>query len=465
MAYRSLNQALLSLIGVIFLICSLQVLSQAQEFDDPNSYLTGEELVKELQKHYSTWKSAKGKERQREADSARFYAWRSSNLEMIDVDEIISDGRLLETEVKAPDATKTVRVDVKLKLTKEDSQAGPSWLVWRRITPERFEVWTPTKGWLFNRNCELIHTANALREGEANGRQWFGAFLPDGHWITTDMKEWGDGIIYIFNSKGQCTHKIKSGNLLHSRDFHNKALIVPWARSNKSGNSWVVRIGSEAGEGEALLEPDGTSLPAISPPSIWQRCMARQLGVRLGPLSYCGSEVESDDGTLIFTSWQPTHGPWVGNPSYDIAPSNGHNYDKPFHLGDIPSEENAFGFWPRSHATYVFNGKRTWFFNAKCEYQGWIVGERVGDSPDRKCMIFRQPDGRCVTVSPTLHVTAAQSFALPDGRRLYPLELQPDIGIGIFTSSKPEADERITTGDLLSSPNILVARWNTKADH
>src|SRR5262249_46811747 len=152
--------------------------------------------------------------------------------------------------------------------------------IWRRITQGTFELWTPHRGWLFNAKGDLLRhvevkrdEAHSANETAPVGREWFGAFLPDGHWITTELHE-GDGRVYIFDKHDHCTHEIKSGALL--QDWKNRAaathemLIVPWARSDKTGQRWLVRIGSNEGMGEALLERDGTWRRVGADESIWQ---------------------------------------------------------------------------------------------------------------------------------------------------------------------------------------------------
>lgn len=417
--------------------------------------LTGDAWLKanadETTKHLNAWRSAKGDDRKREADAVLFYAERAGLMDT--TDEVIADGRLLESEVKLPTESHTVRLDVKLEVPHVHGKWGQSAVVWRRITSSSFELWTPSQGWLFNRNGEVVHTAKPPRT-DGEGRQWIGAFLPDGHWLTTELHE-GDGRAYIFNAKGRCTHEIKSGNLLNLPGYREKTLIIPWARSDRDGDAWVVRVGSEEGLGESLLEPDGTWRRIKGSRSIWQHCMTRQLGVRL-MAGICYFEVESDDGKARMQSGQPSHGSGVGNPTYEINTPLGMES-----LGHIPSDGRDFGFWPSSHAVQVFNGHRTWFFDATRHFQGWIAGERVGDGADRKSMIFRLDDGRYVTVSPSLTASSVGSYELPDGQRLYPLELQSDIGLGLFATRPSEDDRAITSNRLLEAgAKVYVAQWN-----
>lgn len=85
----------------------------------------------------------------------------------------------------------------------------------------------------------------------------------------------------------------------------------------------------------------------------------------------------------------------------------------------------------------------------------------MGDGADRKSMIFRLDDGRCVTVSPYLTASSVESYELPDGQRLYPLELQSDIGLGVF-ATRPSDDDRAITSNMLleAGAKIYVAQRN-----
>ena len=453
---------------ICVLLCSAAVpFATAEEPEGVNYFhgLSGDEWVKanaqEAAEHFAAWKIAQGAERKREADIVCFYAWRAERPDMID--QVIADGRLAQTEVIAPDDTTQIRVSLKHEVPHDDVQHYTQSPIWRRITPTAFEIWTPRKGWLFNSKGELLNTATPSRK-KSEGRQWFGAFLPDGHWITTELLE-GDGRLYIFNRKGHCTHEIKAGALLENdRDAIRiaKPEIVPWARSTGDGKSWIVRVGSEEGRGESLLNPDGTwsKLPASS--SLWQQCMSRQLGVRLSE-GICIYGAESDDGAWRVESGQPGHGIGVGDPAYDLFRTGKNEDNVDFPVGNCPGRGDGFGFWPRSHGIYIQGEDKTWFFDENGKYRGWIAGERVGDAAVGNGMIFRLKDGRCVTVSPELKVMRTERFTLADGRKLLPLELYPDIGLGVFAVGENPKDGAMQFGDTSSlieaSRGVLLGRW------
>ena len=451
--------------------CAVPPLAPAREPDGLNYFngISGDEWVqanaKEAEQHFAAWKSAQGAERKREADIVRFYAWRAERTDMID--QIIADGRLAETEVRAPADTAQIRVSVKHEVPHDAVQRYTQNPIWRRITPTAFEMWTPGKGWLFNSRGDLLNTAVPSRN-KSQGRQWFGAFIPDGRWITTELLE-GDGRVYLFNRKGRCTHEIKAAALLEkdrARIRSAKPELVPWARSTGDGDAWIVRVGSEQGRGESLLNPDGTWRKIAPSSSPWKHCMARQLGVRLSD-GNCDYSVESDDGELHMFSAQAGHGIGVGNPYYEITSTRTKDDVARIGLDEIPGYGRGFGFWPGSHNTYILGTSGTWFFDAAGNYRGWIAGERVGDAADGKGMIFRMKDGRSSTVSPDLKVTRTERFTLADGRRILPLELHPDIGLGVFAvrgKSDADSEELGDTGLLVdTSRTVLLGRWEPVA--
>ena len=74
------------------------------------------------------------------------------------------------------------------------------WLA-RRVTKDAVEVWTPNHGWLFDGQGQLLHEAHPPR-GTGYGREWYGAFLPDGRWVTTDLDEMDGRLQFLFRYRG-----------------------------------------------------------------------------------------------------------------------------------------------------------------------------------------------------------------------------------------------------------------------
>jgi hypothetical protein len=63
-----------------------------------------------------------------------------------------------------------------------------NWVI-RRITPDRFEMWLPHRGLLFDGTGKTIATALPPRH-DGHGREWYGAFLPDGRWPPLIYRKW-----------------------------------------------------------------------------------------------------------------------------------------------------------------------------------------------------------------------------------------------------------------------------------
>lgn len=449
-----------TLVALRLSLLSLQAEAETKEpfyFNDLSGQERQQAFEEAADKHFAIWKEARGKTRSAEAELARFYALRAEKPDM--VNQVIADGKLQETEIKARGTSETVNVEMIYEVPKEEGSYGWPRPVWRRITPSHFEVWTPHEGCLFDRLGRKLATAHPSRDN-STGRQWFGAFLPDGRWLTTELHD-RDDRVYIFNREGVCVREIKVATFTKSKPksddgFNDCALIVPWARSDKRGQAWVMRLGSEGGMGEGLLEPDGSWRWLKPSENAWQQCMPRQLGVRLaGGVSLYFTK--SDDSEYGMMSRQPSHGPGVGEPSFEVVGKGGGS------LGNFNSDGLDFGFWPGSHACYLFGGF-TWFFDSHRRYAGWINGIRVGDASDQRAMLFRMENNAIATVSPDLKAKSFQRFVRSDGRVLEPLNLQPDIGIGVFGLRPITAGADENGGDdFYGLAWIGVGRWKPES--
>ena len=101
-------------------------------------------------------------------------------------------------EIKIPADSHTVSLKALRTLPYEERpffNGDPSWVV-RRMTRARFELWTSKRGWLFDRSGKVLSEAvPPRRDGE--GREWYGAFLPDGRWVTYISSESHRPEIYV----------------------------------------------------------------------------------------------------------------------------------------------------------------------------------------------------------------------------------------------------------------------------
>jgi len=339
----------------------------------------------------------------------------------------------------------------------------------RRIGPKNFELWTPKSGWLFDEKGKVLAEAKVSRR-DGTGRQWYGAFLPDGQWITTDLWE-RDDRIYLFSKQNKLINSFPAGD------------IAGWGRADDTGTHWVVGV---SGYGHADL--DTSSDLQISPWG-WKQHMAHWLkrchlpvpdpswkfvekiksardfvdprnlgsrGIR------CGETSESDDRKASISWDQPGHGRWVGWPHYSMN-TTGHGWES-----CIPwKDTDNLGFFPGSRVTWVGGNKypvrleidpnqprrefeyfRSWIINTDGKVLGWLPAERVGDDPDGKRMWFVDEQGRLLKVAsdgkvsevlqPTL--AGATGNDAPFAHVLF-----PDLKLGFFYT-KPG--------------HLVLARWN-----
>ena len=131
-------------------------------------------------------------------------------------EKVLAGDRLEEISIQPPQALEKVVVTVHdLSPVATQLKESDYTTVWRRITKDRFEMWTPTSGELFDATGEKISQARVSR-GDGWGREWYGAFLPDGRWVTTDLDEF-DNRLSLFSSKGKKLKTIKGDTLIPPR--------------------------------------------------------------------------------------------------------------------------------------------------------------------------------------------------------------------------------------------------------
>ena len=344
---------------------------------------------------------------------------------------------------------------------------GGNWLT-RRITYDNFEVWSPTHGWLFGREGELLNEAKPPRR-DGVGREWFGAFIPDGRWITTDLWEF-DRVLTFFSREGKWLKEIPGATLVPLTGKEKEEpyppigadFLITWARSDKEGRGWIVQVGADGGRGRVWIGPDGPAEPLPEQEGYgWTRCYPRQLGPRGG---FYWQIVPSDSGKVTLGFHVMSHGTECSYPQYFTGddPDNGATVR-------FPGGEWNYGFWPGSTDFFVVAGhpvrptngdvqesatwpteERTWFFNRDADFLGWIRAERLADGSDGRTMLFRTKDNRIVTLDRHQRVLRVQRFVLPANagnvavHNAVPLELFADLHLGLFAD-----------GD-----RIVLARWS-----
>ena len=335
---------------------------------------------------------------------------------------------------------------------------GNGWLA-RRITPQALEVWTSKHGWLFDGTGRLLNEARPPRR-DGDGRDWYGAFIPDGRWVTTDL--WNtDWTLTFFSREGKWIKEIPSAGLatppgpgVPSDPDHPDRSILGWARSDKDGNGWVTNVGRNEGFATVQVGPEGPSRQLFGIER-WQACYSRALGPRGW---YIDMRVPDDAGSILLAREEAGHGPNVGYPSYNITvPQHVAMPDEDDDgkvLFSVPDGNDIFGFWPgrkdlfvgairgvdakgahaeRSYSKSPIDENATWFFTADGRFRGWLRGRRLADAADGRAMLFRMEGShQVVTLSPDLRTARARRFTWADGGTAIALSLFDDLRLGLF---------------------------------
>ena len=333
----------------------------------------------------------------------------------------------------------------------------------RRIGPKNFEIWTPQQGWLFDDKGKVLAESMVPRR-DGTGRQWYGAFLPDGQWITTDLWK-RDDRIYLFSKENKLINSFPAGD------------IAGWGRADSTGTHWVVGV-----SGYGHLDDSGVSSDLKISPWGWRQRVAHYLKRWHLPLFdpawkfvekiksardfvdprnlgsrgiRCGETSESDDRKGSISWDEPGHGRWVGWPHYSMNVT-GHVWES-----CIPSADGGnLGFFPSSLNTWVGRNKyplrpkldresfQSWIIDPNGKVLGWLPAERVGDDPDGKRMWFVDEQGRILKVAsdgkvsevlqPTL--AGATGTDAPFAHVLF-----PDLKLGFFYTK---------------SGHLVLAKWN-----
>ncbi|MEO8614547.1 MAG: hypothetical protein ABI600_05350 [Luteolibacter sp.] len=349
------------------------------------------------------------------------------------VQRMISGDKLQETEIKTDLPTTTFEVSIHATAPMDSAlKEGDSYrTVWRRITKDRFEIWTPKSGKLYDAKGILLAEAKVHR-GDGWGREWYGAFLPDGRWITTDIDEF-DKEVTAFSVKGKQQWSVKGATLIPKSkdpDAEDSMPLIAWARADKNGKAWIVSIGSERGRGFVKLTPDGKWTKIDDP---WKECFPQQLRSRG---MYIDRFTRSDDGSLIVSRTEASHGMFVGWPHYhfpknDLLIPNGDDF------GILPDSWAVFiesDCGPFTEAPEDRKDGRVWFFDANGTYQHWIKGRTVGASLPTGGLWIRQLDDSCALVAKGHIVKSRVKFSTKEKKSLIPVELHDDIGLGLFLS-------------------------------
>lgn len=368
------------------------------------------------------------------------------------IERRFSGDRIAETEIKvtAPDVPRDVTIQEWMPYESECRKNGSFHSVWRRITKDRFEIWTPTEGRLYDSSGKLLVTAKVHR-GDGNGREWYGAFLPDGSWVTTDIDD-RDDTLRMYSAKGKRSWSIKGGTLIPRKkdaDAYESLPLIAWARSTKDGKAWVISVGSEMGRGWVRVTPDGKWMDVSCP---WKVFFPQQLGPRG---MYTCKKTMDDNGGLSMERNEHSHGQYVGWPLYGLSISEENDVCIPAgeKFGILPDAWSFFieANYDRYDLTFERTNEdrekeRVWLFDAKGKYQHWIKGHTAGSSLAKGGLWVVLPDDSCVRVDKGYSVGPHLKFTTGKNEKLVPLEIHDDIGLGLFLADK----------------QLLLGKWSTK---
>ncbi|HSI85939.1 MAG TPA: hypothetical protein VK970_19295, partial [Candidatus Methylacidiphilales bacterium] len=190
----------------------------------------------------------------------------------------------------------------------------------RRITRDRIEVWLPTEGWLLDSTGkQLNHVTIKRRDKEGTGREWYGAFLPDGCYITTELWDM-DRALYGFSAQGKPMWELKIPDLQpapksDSELWRSNNPSIGWARSTRNGLSWIMSLGTEGGYGYVTVTPLGKSSPLPKGATPWTLSYPGALGPRG---YYCVQNVPNSKGDRTIHMHVASHGFECGYPDYNV---------------------------------------------------------------------------------------------------------------------------------------------------
>ena len=366
------------------------------------------------------------------------------------VTESATNGKFAEKEIKIPAAAPE-----KIELHELQSFSPPplarygnnpaSWVI-RRMTRARFELWQPLHGWLFDEHGRLLNEAKPPRR-DGQGREWYGAFLPDGRWVTTDLWEM-DRTLSFFDRRGKWRKDLPADKIIpRTRDDYEQPSLIGWCRCDRDGKGFVVSVGANGGRGVAWVGWDGAIRVLNEPNEPWKLCFPRDLEPKG---SYTDLACPSDSGNATVTRAEAAHGMFVGFPEYGA----------PNFTVRVPDGQ-TFGFWPDSPNVYIVtetwteitntagepdNGPpswRTWFYGSDGEFAGWIAARRLADTAKGEGMLFLAESGRVVALGKGYKIEKVEEFIGADGTAATPQKLFPDLRIGFFQQ-----------GD-----RLVLARW------
>ncbi len=380
-------------------------------------------------------------------------------------DEVARDG-LPQKVLPIPPASKIrLRPVFVLPGVHRDEMDAPDIPVFRRIAATRFEAWTPKEGWLFDAKGRVLADVHVPRR-DGNGRDWLGAFLPDGRWITTDL--WAnDRQLTLFDQQGDPRWELPGRDAVAAINRLNQPAYASdspepscgWARADRTGREWLVSFGTDWARGLALITPARKIVPLRNDTEMWRLVYPRSMAYRG---MFTSLFIDSDDGALTLSRDAAGHGIGVGWPAYSLKPSK--------FQAVISQGEGGFGFWPQSHDVYIHSGSwdvpdRVWFFDVQGRYQGEVPGRPLADAANGRDLLTLGANGVVATLrrgAPGPAVTAARLFTWADGSPAVPLALYDDLKRGFFLRGPGTLDPGSDGLTDRGTAEIVLAGWDAE---
>jgi hypothetical protein len=386
-------------------------------------------------------------------------------------DEVARDG--LPVHIISP-PTSVERVKLRslflLPNAHRDEMEEPGSPVFRRFATNRIEAWVPAEGWLFDGAGKLIEQAKVPRR-DGGGREWFGAFLPNGWWITTDLWD-NDRQLTCFDPQGDPRWELPGQKLALAIDAINHSGApnpsVGWARADRTGNAWLVSVGWNGMVGYAVVTPRRGMRALPNDAKLWRQVYPRSMTVRG---MYTELFIDSDDGKATLSREEAGHGVGVGWPLFTLGKQRATTFDEPdratwrmvLHNGG-----DSFGFWPGSHETFIESTTdarepdRTWFFDENGRYEGEATGDYLADAANGHDLLLLNHETEVDTVRRGTEVPAvvkARKFIWSDGTPAIPLALYDGLRLGFFLHTKKSATDLATDRTMRTAAAIELASW------
>jgi hypothetical protein len=362
------------------------------------------------------------------------------------VEEVAAGGDVASMEIKLPSGELKIQAKIIRNLGEIPSipYGDKMDCVIRRMTKTRFEAWTPKHGWLFDPAGDVVNEARPPRR-DGIGREWHGAFLPDGRWITTDLWEM-DKTLYFFSYAGKCLKERKVADLAppSTDDALGSLNLIGWARCDKLGKGWVVSVGDGPGRGWVFVSPQGTVRQLEEADAPWKLCFPRDLEPKG---MYTSLRKPDDDFKREITFDRPGHGAWCDTPTYSWHESTDSRKV-------IPGGDSNFGFLPGSHNVFIGasdydtgnvekeRALKTWFFEESGKCLGWIRAAYLADSADQRATWYFDAEYCVVPLGAGLKPQTPMRFVI-EGVNARPVKLFTDLRLGFFYTGR----------------KLVLARW------